>query len=480
MRMKHLFIALALVLATISTAQAQSGSGVEFLRQIQDNFVQLHERLRPAVVNIDVKGKSSEAEMTPFGPMEDFFHFFNIPGPQERPRQAPRQQAPRPRGTGSGFIYDAEGYIITNNHVVDEAEEITVRLYNGHEYEATIVGTDPESDLAVIKIAADETLTPLPLGDSDNVKVGEFAIAIGSPRGFEGSVSFGHISALGREGLVGLAMQGLTFQNLIQTDAAINLGNSGGPLCNIDGEVIGINTAIVYGANSIGFAIPINTAKQAVPMLISQGKVTRGYLGVSIRDASEFRDVDSLGLPDERGAVVGQVQPDTPADRAGLKTYDVIRKVNDQEIENSNELVRTIAAYAPGTTVTLEILRDKETLNIDVNLTERTVVADRKAAERTVLGMRVTEITPEIQQRLDLKAGIRGVIVTQVEPGSPAQEARLMEGDIIVEIAQETVSSTSEFFRLVDKHGEAGKGLLVQYVRGDRDPDITIIRVPKR
>jgi serine protease Do len=274
-------------------------------------------------------------------------------------------------------------------------------------------------------------------------------------------------------------MQGLTFQNLIQTDAAINLGNSGGPLCNIDGEVVGINTAIVYGANSIGFAIPINTAKQTVPVLISQGKVTRGYLGVSIDDANTYKDVDSLGLPDDRGAVVRQVQPDTPADKAGLKTYDVIRKVNGEEISNASELVRKISAFSPGTTVTLEIWRDRQQISVDVNLTERTVVADRKAVEKSVLGMKVTEITPEILQRLEIKSAIKGVIVSAVEPGSPAQEARLMEGDIIIEVGQEAVSSASEFFKLVDKHAEPGKGLLVRFVRGDRDPDITIIRVPK-
>jgi serine protease Do len=477
MKTKTLMLALAVMAATFSTAYAQQGQGVELLRQIQDNFVQLHERLRPAVVNIDVQGKAEAEAMTPFGPMEDFFRFFNVPEPQER--QRPRQQMQRPRGTGSGFIYDAQGYIITNNHVVEDAEDITVRLYNGHEFEAQIIGTDPETDLAVIKIEASEHLTPLPLGDSDRVKVGEFAIAIGSPRGFEGSVSFGHISALGREGLVGLAMQGLTFQNLIQTDAAINLGNSGGPLCNIDGEVVGINTAIVYGANSIGFAIPINTAKQTVPVLISQGKVTRGYLGVSIDDANTYKDVDSLGLPDDRGAVVRQVQPDTPADKAGLKTYDVIRKVNGEEISNASELVRKISAFSPGTTVTLEIWRDRQQISVDVNLTERTVVADRKAVEKSVLGMKVTEITPEILQRLEMKSAIKGVIVSAVEPGSPAQEARLMEGDIIIEVGQEAVSSASEFFKLVDKHAEPGKGLLVRFVRGDRDPDITIIRVPK-
>ncbi len=449
---------------------------VSLLREIQEIYVDLHERLRPSVVNIDVQGKAEELDMTPFGPMEDLFRFFNVPTPQERPRMQQR----RPRGTGSGFIYDAEGYIITNNHVVEDAERIVVRLHNGNEYDAEIVGTDPETDIAVVKIDADETLLPLTLGDSDNVRVGEFAIAIGSPRGFEGSVSFGHISALGREGLRGLAMQGLTFQNLIQTDAAINLGNSGGPLCNIDGEVIGINTAIVFGANSIGFAIPINTAKQTVPVLIAEGKVTRGYLGVSIDDASTYADVDTLGLPDERGAVVRQVQPDTPADVAGLKTYDVIRKVNDKEIANASELVRTISSYPPGDTVTLEIWRDRRSIEVEVTLTERDLLAERRPIDRSVLGIRVRDLTPSILQRLGAQEELEGVVITDIELGSPAEDARLLEGDIIIEVAQQPVSSSEDFFQLMEEHAEPGKALLIRYVRGSSDPDITIIRVPRQ
>ncbi len=454
------------------TAQAQD---VSLLRGIQDSFVALHERLRPAVVNIDVQGKVETMDMGPYGQMEDLFRFFNMPMPQER--QRPQQH--RPQGTGSGFIYDAEGYIITNNHVVEDAERIVVRLHNGHEYDAEIVGTDPETDLAVIRIKADEALTSLPLGDSEAVKVGEFAIAIGSPRGFEGSVSFGHISALGRENLAGLAMQGLTFQNLIQTDAAINLGNSGGPLCNIDGEVIGINTAIVFGANSIGFAIPINTAKQTVPVLISEGRVTRGYLGVSIDDANTYTDVDTLGLPDENGAVVRQVQPDTPAAAADLKTYDVIRKVNGEPVATASELVRKISSYPPGTTVKLEIWRDRNAIEVDVTLTERTVVADRKAVEKSVLGIKVHELSPAIVERLGIEREIKGVVVTEVEVGSPAEEARLIEGDIIIEVAQKPVTSPAEFFKQMEENAEPGKALLLRFVRGNNDPDITIIRVPR-
>ena len=399
--------ALALCLGA-AEAQAQD---VSLLREIQDGFVQLHERLRPAVVNIDVQGKAEELDMTPFGPMEDLFRFFNVPMPQERPRM----QQPRPRGTGSGFIYDADGYIITNNHVVEDAERIVVRLHNGREFEAEVIGTDPETDIAVIKINADETLYPLKLGDSDKVKVGEFAIAIGSPRGFEGSVSFGHISALGREGLRGLAMQGLTFQNLIQTDAAINLGNSGGPLCNIDGEVIGINTAIVFGANSIGFAIPINTAKQTVPVLISEGKVTRGYLGVSIDDAKNYSDVESLGLPDENGAVVRQVQPGTPAEEAGLKTYDVVRKIDGYPVTTASEMVRKISSYAPGSKVTLEIWRDKKAVEVKVTLTERDLLLGKAGQEKSALGIKVRDLTPGILERLGIGAETKGVVVTEID-----------------------------------------------------------------
>ena len=473
-RKMNVMIGVALLLALGTTVQVQA-QDVSLLREIQKNFVSLHERLRPAVVNIDVQGKVEETNMTPFGPMEDLFRFFNVPNPQ----QPSRPKIERPRGTGSGFIYDAEGYIITNNHVVQDAERIVVRLHSGNEYDAEIVGTDPETDIAVIKIEADEKLKPLSLGDSDKVKVGEFAIAIGSPRGFEGSVSFGHISALGREGLRGLAMQGLTFQNLIQTDAAINLGNSGGPLCNINGEVIGINTAIVFGANSIGFAIPINTAKQTVPVLIEDGKVTRGYLGVSIDDADTYADVDSLGLPDEMGAVVRQVQPDTPAEEAGLKTYDVIRKIDGETVENASGMVRKISSYAPGEKVTLEIWRDRKTIEVEVTLMERNVVQGRTTTEKSILGIKVHDLSPSILERLGIGENTSGVVVTEVEPGSPAEDARLFEGDIIIEVAQQPVANTSDFFKLMEDNAEPGKALLIRFIRGNNDPDITIIRVPK-
>ena len=471
--MKHHIFLIALAataaLAVPGTAPAQP----PILQQLEDGFVQLHDQLRPSVVNIDVKGKDQGMEM---GQMEELYRFFNLPMPSPEDR---RRMPSRPRGTGSGFIYDPEGYIITNNHVVENADEITVRLSNGKEYEAVVSGTDPETDLAVIKIEADEPLRAIPLGDSDALKVGEFAIAIGSPRGLEGSMSVGHISALGREGLAELAAQGLTFQNLIQTDAAINLGNSGGPLCNIRGEVIGINTAIILGANSIGFAIPINTAKEAVTMLISKGKVSRGYLGVSIDDAKNYADVDSLGLPDSDGAVVRQVQPGTPADTAGIKTYDVVRKVNGEPVKTASELVRRISSFSPGTKVVLEVWRDKAPTDVEITLTERNVADGGAAPDKDVLGVRVQELTPQLLERMGMDAALRGVVVTDVEPGSPAEEARLMQGDVITEVGQQSVTSPAEFRSTLEKHAVPGKSVLVRFVRGNNDPDITVIRVPK-
>ncbi len=440
------------------------------LHELERAYVRLHEQIGPTVVNIETSGPARSTG----NQFEEFFHFFGVPMPEGQP------QAPRPRGQGSGFVYDKDGHIITNNHVVEGAEEITVRFWNGKEYDAEIVGRDPEGDLAVLKINPEEDLPVAKLGDSDNLKVGQFAIAIGSARGFEGTVSYGHISAVGREGLPGLRAQGLTFQNLIQTDAAINLGNSGGPLCNIDGEVVGINTAIVWGANSIGFAIPVNTAKRVVPQLISQGKVTRGYLGVAIEDAKNFVDVPELALPDDRGAIVTEVQPDTPAEEAGFETYDVIRKVNGKEIENAADLVRTISGFMPGATVTLEIWRDQEAVDVDVVLKERDLVAVGHEEEEEVLGLTVRSLTPEIMERLEVAADIEGVLVTRVAPGTPAEEAQLRAGDIITEVAKEPVTTPEEFFKKVRENGQPGKQLLLRYIRGGASPRITTIEIPKK
>ncbi len=466
-------VVLAAVLA-VTGVQGAASAQSNLLKEIENAFVQLHEEVRPSVVNIDTKGKVERESAEGQRPeLEDLFRFFGVP---EGGGQGPMPMRPRPerRATGSGFLYDADGHIVTNNHVVEDAREITVRLWNGDEYDAEVVGRDPDTDLAVIKIEAEEDLPVAKLGNSEKLETGQFAVALGSPRGFEGSLSFGHVSALGRENLAGLSAQGLRFQNLIQTDAAINLGNSGGPLVNIDGEVIGINIAIVWGANSLGFAIPVNTAKDIVPQLISEGKVTRGYLGVQIMDASEF--AGSLGLPDDNGAFVKEVQPDTPAARADLKTYDVIRKVNGEVIEGAQDLVTNISALDPGEKANLEVWRDEELIKVTVKLDEWDPGELRVSSDTSVLGLDLRALTPELAKRLGLGEDAQGVLVTEVKVGSAADDAGLRPGDLITEAGREPVQSPEDFKRIISDAG-AGKSVIIRFQRGDVD-SMTVLEVP--
>lgn len=471
--MKHAFplMALTLVLATACAGAAYALSPV--LKEMEDGFIRLHEELRPCVVNIDSKGGGPEGEMDA-DHFNELFRFFGVPFPEGGGPNAPKMRAIPRMATGSGVIYDKEGHIITNNHVVEGAEEITVKLWNGKECPAKVIGKDPDTDLAVVKIEPESDLPVARLGDSDKLKVGQFAIAVGSPRGFEGSFSFGHISALGREEL---SLPGLRFQNFVQTDAAINLGNSGGPLCDLDGEVIGINIAIVYGANSLGFAIPINTAKEIVPALIANGKVTRGYLGVGITNVRPF--MEAVALPDENGAFVKNVQPGTPAERAGLKPYDVIRKVNGEPVRNAADLVRRISGLTPGADAKLEVWRDKNTIEVGVKLDEYAGNLKEAVRGKEVLGLHVQNLSPEISERLKLKPEITGVIVSEVERGSAAEDGGLAPGDVISEVAQKKVANTDDFYRAVKESAVPGKSLLIGYVRGGTEHDITVIKVPK-
>lgn len=455
------------LMAIVVLAPAVARSPI--LREIEDSFVRLHEEVRPCVVSIEVQGAPLP---TANEGLDELHQFFGLPESGQG-----GQQEEAPRATGSGFIYDAEGHIVTNNHVIADATKIEVLLASGKRYEARVVGTDPDTDLAVIKIETSEPLTLARLGDSSALKVGQFAIAMGSPRGFDGSLSFGHISALGRNNLWGLQAQGIRFQNLIQTDAAINLGNSGGPLCNIDGEVIGINMAIIWGANSIGFAIPVNEVKNIVPDLIADGKVTRGFLGVHIDDA-KGNISEALGLPDESGAVVEEVRPGTPAFRDGIKVYDVIRKVNGETITDAADLIRKISAIAPGDTVMIELWRKEETIEIQTVLEEWKSATVSPQIEAPVLGMRLHEIDPEIRKQMNLEDTDTGLIVVEVVAGGPADQAGITAGDRITEVAQMPIASVEAFRRLVSERSGSGKSILVRYVRGAASPDITVIRVP--
>ena len=465
---KHRFAA-AIILGAVVAFSLQSYAAMELLQQLESAFIEVGEKIRPCVVNIDVKSAMPEGLSEDGQIPEDIFRFFNIPAPREGvPQPMPRREA-----SGSGFIFSKDGYIITNNHVVEDATSIEVRFWNGRVLDATTIGRDPQTDIAVIKVQADFELPTAVLGDSDVLKVGQFSVAAGSPRGLEGSLSFGHITALGREGL----NLGLRFQNLVQTDAAINLGNSGGPLCNIDGEVIGINVAIVYGAESLGFAIPINAAKKIIPILIAEGRVTRGYLGVYIDAAEDY--ADALGLPDSKGAFVIDVSEDTPAARAGVKPDDVVRKVNGSVVENDSDLKMKISDIEPGETVKLEVWREGASVELDVRLEEfpeDSQLAPQPATE-DILGLRTQPLTDQMRERLGLEADLTGVVVSEVKVSSPADKAGIRVGDIIVRIGKDAVRGMDDFKRLMKEHALPNESVLIRVFRGEVFPTVTVLKV---
>lgn len=453
-------------------------SWTDILEEIERRFIEIHEKVGPSVVSIERESIVSGFEIN----RDELFKRFGIPVPDNE--DAPNTRTPRnPEikqkvyGTGSGFIYSKEGYIVTNNHVIEGAEKITVKTSSGKKYNANVVATDSESDLAVLKIEPEEDLVPVALGDSDSLKVGQFVAAIGSARGLEGSISFGHVSALGRENLRDLQLQGLTFQHLIQTDAGINLGNSGGPLVNIKGEVVGVNVALMMGANRIGFAIPVNTVKKVIPQLIEQGKVSRGYLGVAVTNVERF--YNALDLPEPRGAFVKKVQEDTPAFHAGLQVYDVILKVESKDIESAQDLVNTISSYPPGTEVKLQVWRDGKTIPFTVVLGERnlTTTSQKMIVKPRFFGMSLGELTEKEREKLNIDEDIKGILVESVEPGSPADDAGLIPGDIIIEVQKVPVSSLEKAKQVFTEIAINRKPILVRYKRGEEEPDITVINL---
>lgn len=467
--------ALPMLFAALAAAKSP------LLKEIEDAFVRLGEEVRPSVVEINTEGKPDDTDREAF---DELFRFFGNPqeqSPQETPEQTPEPppapQQPRlpvrpPQSTGSGFIYDKSGHIITNNHVVANATKITVQLWDGSKHEASVVGQDPDSDIAVIKIdPKGKDLPTIKLGDSDELKVGQFAIAMGSPRGLTGSLSFGHISALGREELA-LPGEALRFQNFIQTDAGINLGNSGGPLCNIDGEAIGINIAIVFGANSIGFAIPINRVKDVVPQLIAKGRVVRGWLGVRITNIEEQAEqkelelqayLEAYGLPDKNGVYVHDVTPDGPAQRYGIRPEDFIRTINGRVVKDKHELIDRISAFEPGTDVNLGVWREGKEIELTVKVEE---FPDLETAQygRAYLGLRIAELTPELRAQLNLDAKINGVVVMRVTDNSPAQQAGIRPGSVIIKIAHKDVAGPDQFKSVLKENAHPGKTLLIRVI----------------
>ena len=406
------------------------------------SFADIAERLNPAVVNIDATTRDGSRVRRRFDmPVPDSPDGFGRP--PEREREGPR------RGAGTGFIIDEAGYILTNHHVIETADRINVRLADGRTLRAERVGSDPDTDIALIKVTSPRPLPHAPLGDSDSLRVGEWVLAIGNPLAYEHTVTVGVVSFIGRK------LFDSSLDRYIQTDAAINFGNSGGPLINTRGEVIGINAAISSRASNIGFAVPINQASAILPQLRDKGKVSRGYIGVALRDV----DADlqrSLGLKSAAGALVQDVTTGSPGARAGLRPYDVIVAVDGKPVVRNDELIQNVASRPPGSMTTLQVVRDGRSLNVPVKLAERPLrerQIPRDEAQPSnnpgpPLGLSVREIDPEFAERLHLPKGIEGVIVSRVDPMSPAFDADIERGHVLLEINRQPVRSIEDYRRL--------------------------------
>src|SRR5499433_1396643 len=424
------------------------------------DFVALAKKMRPLVVNIYTtqvsEGRGGQQEFgNPFGeddPFNDFWkRFFGGPLPRGPQRQ---------RSLGSGFIIDADGTILTNNHVVENAQKILVKLSDEQEYEAKVVGRDTKTDIAIIKVNTKTALTAASLGDSETLEVGEWVMAIGNPFGLDSTVTSGIVSAKGRH--IG---QG-PYDNFIQTDASINPGNSGGPLINLRGEVIGINTAIFSrsGGNiGIGFAIPTNSVKELLPQLKDKGRVVRGYLGTTVQKITPDL-ADSLGMKQAGGALVADVNKGGPADRAGIKTGDVIVEFDRKEIKDSGDLPLQVARTAPGKTVQIKVLRNSKEMTLPLAVGEVKETKEIVTSAEGNLGLTVQPVTPEIAESLGLDK-TEGIVITAVEPGSPGDDAGLQQGDVISAINQRPVRTVSDYERAISEAGK-DKSLLFLVKRG--------------
>ncbi|WP_084353998.1 Do family serine endopeptidase [Primorskyibacter flagellatus] len=443
-------------------------------RGAPETFADLAERISPAVVNITtstmVEGRSGPQGIVPEGsPFEDFFREF-----QDRNGQGNRPR--RSSALGSGFVISEDGFIVTNNHVIDGADEVTIEFFNGGELPATVVGTDPNTDIALLKVDTDEALPFVSFGDSDVARVGDWVMAMGNPLGQGFSVSAGIVSARNR------ALSG-TYDDYIQTDAAINRGNSGGPLFNMDGEVVGVNTAILSpngGSIGIGFSMASNVVTRVVDQLKEFGETRRGWLGVRIQDVTD--DVaEAMGLETTAGALVTDV-PEGPAMEAGIKQGDVIVSFDGREVEDTRGLVRQVGNTEVGKAVRVVVNREgtSETLKITLGRREEAQGAIPAAqpggdtpespAETEVLGLTLSVLNDELRSQLDLGSNAEGLVVKDVDEVSQAYEKGLRAGDLITEAGQRKVSSISDFEGRVDEAREAGRKSLLLLVRRNGDP----------
>ncbi len=412
----------------------------------------------------------------PFGE-QDPFEFFFGPQPRRRPQEHKQQAA------GSGFFVSEDGYILTNNHVVADATKIQVKLRDREVFQARLVGKDAATDIALIKIEAKQKIRPLHLGDSDKLRVGDWVMAVGNPLNFEGTVTVGVVSAKGRGGLTD-DPNTASFEDFIQTDAAINFGNSGGPLINVAGEVVGINTAMVQPAQNIGFAVAINTAKSILPQLKQQGRVVRGLLGIRIRSVDQ--DVkEAFHLPSMNGAFVESVEPKQPAERAGIQPGDTIIQVDDLAVKDAKDLIGHVSSTPPGQKIRIRLLRNGKAISTTATLAKResesqkdTEPAREKEGTHRKLGISVTDLTPQLRQQLNIGPAVTGVVVEDVKEVSPAAEQGLAEGDVITEVNGAKVVSTRQFWSETER---VQRGEYIRlYVRRFRPQELSRFVVIRR
>jgi serine protease Do len=462
------------------TTSAEANPAVDDLvvapTEVPASFADVIEAVKPSVVNISTSmtagpmtgnGPPHQMPFPPGSPFEDFFRRFF----EQQSMRSGANRAPVVQGMGSGFIVDPEGFVVTNNHVIEGAEEITVTLNDGERHPAKLLGSDPKTDLALLKIETDEALPYARLGDSDATRVGDWVIAIGNPFGLGGTATTGIVSARGRD------IQSGPFDDFLQIDAPINRGNSGGPLFDLTGRVIGINTAIFSpnGGNvGIGFAIPAKQAEPVLAELRSSGRVERGWLGVQIQAVNE--DIAAgLGLDEEHGALVAEVVPDSPAERAGLRSGDVIVGIEGQEVESLKDLTRAVADVQPGEKAEIEVWRNgkRESLGVVIGESPEQVATarssnleDSPAVGR--LGLTLGELTPESRQRYRVDSDLQGALVTGVEPGSAAAQTGLRTGDVLVMVGQTPVSGPAEAVREIEEVISSERDRVVlQVARGE-------------
>jgi len=449
-----------MILALISQGGCESKGKTEIIGFPQ-SFADLAEKVQPAVVNISTTstvtvpgnpfrhflgpGQGNQGDQNdPFG---DFFKNFFDQNPDRKMKQ---------QSLGSGFIINKDGFIITNNHVVDKADEIKVKLSDGREFKAKVIGRDPKTDLALIKISSVfKDLPVLELGDSDKMRVGDWVLAVGNPFGLEHTVTQGIISATGR--VIGSG----PYDNFLQTDAPINPGNSGGPLVNLKGEVIGINSAIVPGGQGIGFAIPSALAKTIMAQLKEKGKVVRGWIGVTIQTVTPDL-AKSFGMKEAKGALVGDVVKDGPAEKGGIKTGDIIIAFDGKNVKTSNDLPRLVAETPVGKSVELTIIRESKEVRISVKIEEMTEdkIAVQSSTPVQSFGMKVDNITPQLHQQFSIREK-SGVVVVNVERGSLADESGIQPGDVIKEVNRKPVRTVADFNAAVIKSGKGNATLLL-------------------